>query len=282
MFGRKIEVKSADQLRRMRAAGLVVARTLDVLADATRAGLTTGRLDDLAATTIKNHGGTPSFPLVPGYRHTLCVSVNEQVVHGIPGDRVLCDGDLVSIDCGAIVEGWHGDAAITLVVGGRELGRPEDLALSDATRASLWAGIAAFRAGNPIRDIGGAVEDTIAEHGRNAAGGPYEFGIVEGYEGHGIGREMHMAPPVPNYRTRDKGPTVRVGATVAIEPMITLGSPDTRELADHWTVVTVDGCRAAHWEHTVAVTADGLWVLTALDGGEADLVAIGAPYGPLA
>jgi methionyl aminopeptidase len=280
MFGRKIEVKSQDELRRMRAAGLVVARTLEVLGDAAGAGMTTGDLDDLAEKTITGLGGTPSFPLVPGYRHTLCVSVNEQVVHGIPGDRVLHDGDLVSIDCGAIVDGWHGDAAITLVVGGREQGRAEDLALSDATRASLWAGIAAFRPGRPIRDIGGAVEDTILEYGAAAAGGPYEFGIVEGYEGHGIGREMHMAPAVPNYRTRDKGPTVRVGATVAIEPMITLGSPDTRELADQWTVVTLDGRRAAHWEHTVAATEGGLWVLTSLDGGAADLAAIGAPYGP--
>lgn len=279
MFGRRqIETKTPDQVRSMRTAGLVVARTLHTVHDSVRAGLTTDDLDALAERSIVSLGGIPSFPMVPGYRHTLCVSVNDQIVHGIPGDRELRDGDLVSIDCGAVVDGWHGDAAITLVVGGDERARPEDLALSEVTKASLWAGIAALRDGRPLGDVGAAVEDHVdAEAERRGL----TFGIVEGYEGHGIGREMHMSPGVPNYRVRERTPTVRRGVTVAIEPMVTLGSPETRELDDDWTVVTEDGSHAAHWEHTVAVTDGGVWVLTALDGGEADLAAIGAAYAPL-
>ena len=270
--------KTPDQIRLMRAAGLVVGRTLAELVEQVQAGMTTGHLDDLARRLILDQGGRPSFPEVSGYRHSLCVSVNEEVVHGIPGPRVLQDGDLVSIDCGAIVDGWHGDAAVSLVCGGPAAAAADDLALLDATRAALWDGMAALAVGSPLFTVGAAVEDSI-----DAAGTDRDrpFGVVEDYVGHGIGRAMHEEPQVPNYRVRDRGPLVRSGLTVAVEPMVTLGSADTRVLDDEWTVVTVDGSRAAHWEHTVAVTDDGLWVLTALDGGQAELSARGAAYAPL-
>jgi methionyl aminopeptidase len=209
----------------------------------------------------------------------ICASVNETVVHGIPSDAIrLAEGDLVSIDCGAIVDGWHGDAAISVIVGGRDAGRPEDLALIDATEDSMWAGIAALAAGESLYAVGAAVEDSIVLAAQRDGRG---YGIVEEYVGHGIGTQMHQDPQVPNYRVRDKGPTVRAGVTVAIEPMVTLGSAQTRVLEDDWTVVTMDASRAAHWENSVAVTESGLWVLTALDGGQDRLEAAGAAYAPL-
>jgi methionyl aminopeptidase len=201
------------------------------------------------------------------------------VVHGIPDDRALQEGDLLSVDCGAIVDGWHGDAAISLVVGGREAGKPEDLALIDATEDSMWAGIAVLAVGESLYAVGAAIEDSITAAGERDGFG---YGIVEEYVGHGIGTEMHQDPQVPNYRVREKGPTVRSGVTVAIEPMVTLGTAETRVLQDDWTVVTTDGSRAAHWENTVAVTDAGLWVLTAVDGGKERLEALGAAYAPLA
>lgn len=275
----RIEGKTPEQLVAMRAAGLVVARTLAMLEESVRPGVTTKELDTLAEEFIRSSGAVPSFLGYHGFTGTICASVNEEIVHGIPGTRVLAEGDLISIDCGAIVDGWHGDAAVSLIVGGREAGRPEDLELSDATQASLYAGIAALRVGRPLFDIGAAVEDSIEASGR-AAGRAY--GIVEDYVGHGIGTAMHMDPQVPNYRCREKGPTVVEGTTVAIEPMVTLGDQANEVLADDWTVITIDGSRAAHWEHTVAATGAGLWVLTALDGGQEWLERIGAPFAPLA
>jgi methionyl aminopeptidase len=279
MFGRsRIETKTPDQIERMRRAGLVVGQTLQLMAQTVRPGLTTKALDELAEEHIRGCGAVPSFLGYHGFTGSLCTSVNDEVVHGIPGSRVLQEGDLLSIDCGAVVDGWHGDAAISLVVGGRDAGRPEDLALIDATEDAMWAGIAALAVGRPLYAVGAAVEDSLAaasdRHSR-------EYGIVEDYVGHGIGTEMHQDPQVPNYRVRDRGPTVRSGVTVAIEPMVTLGSPETRVLGDDWTVVTTDGSRAAHWENSVAVTDDGIWVLTALDGGRARLEAAGAAYAPL-
>jgi methionyl aminopeptidase len=279
MFHRsRIETKSPEQVLLMRRAGLVVGQTLQLMAQTVRPGTTTKQLDELAEEHIRGCGATPSFLGYHGFTGTLCTSVNDEVVHGIPGGRVLAEGDLVSIDCGAIVDGWHGDAAISVVVGGREAARPEDLELIDATEDSMWAGIAALAAGQPLYAVGAAVEDCVVaageRHGR-------DYGIVEDYVGHGIGTSMHMDPQVPNYRVRDKGPTVRTGVTVAIEPMVTLGSAETRVLEDDWTVVTTDGSRASHWEHTVAVTEGGLWVLTALDGGRERLEAAGATYAPL-
>jgi methionyl aminopeptidase len=279
MLGReRIQYKTPDQVRKMRAAGLVVGRTLDLMRQTARAGLTTAELDAVAEDSIRSAGATPSFVGVPnpGYRSfpaSLCVSVNDEVVHGIPGERVLQAGDVLSIDCGAIVDGWHGDAAITLVVDADQQADPADVELLRVTEESMWHGIAALAVGERLFDVGAAVEDHVVAQGT--------YGIVEEYVGHGIGTEMHMDPQVPNYRVRDRGIKVKAGLAVAIEPMITRGSAETRVLDDGWTVVTLDGSRAAHFEHTVAVGDDGLWVLTALDGGQAQLEALGARYAPL-
>lgn len=279
MFGReKLPVKTPEQIVLMRRAGLVVGECLAMVAGTAQAGMTTGELDAVAEAFIRDHGATPSFLGYYGFTGSLCVSVNDEVVHGIPGERVLAEGDLVSIDCGAIVDGWHGDAAITLVVGGEDAARPEDVQLSAATRNALWAGIAALRPGIGIYELGGVIEDAARASGM--ADG-HHYGILDGYTGHGIGTEMHMEPTVYNERVRPRGPVVRTGATVAIEPMLTLGTHESHELDDEWTVVTEDGSRAAHWEHTVAVTEGGLWVLTAVDGGAAELAAVGASYGPV-
>ncbi len=249
-----IEIKTPDQLAIMREAGLVVARTLARVAEAVRPGVTTADLDAIAARSIAEAGATPSFLGYYGYPAHICTSVNGEVVHGIPGSRVLQEGDLVSVDCGAIVRGWHGDAAISVPVGDIA---PEVAALSAATEQSMWAGLAAARVGARLSDISHAVETSL----RSA--GPY--GIVEDYVGHGIGTAMHMPPQVPNYGAPGKGPTLKAGMALAIEPMATLGDPEVRVLDDEWTVVTVDERPAAHWEHTVAITPDGPWVLTALD-----------------
>jgi methionyl aminopeptidase len=279
VFGRhRLDVKTPDQIRRMRVAGVVVGEALALLRGKACAGMSTGDLDEAAEDFIRSKGATPSFLGYHGFTGSLCVSVNDEVVHGVPGSRILRDGDLVSIDCGAIVDGWHGDAAISLIVGGRAAGSVRDLALVDATEASMWAGIAALAVGSPLHDVGAAVEDCIVDAAR-ADGVTY--GIVEDYVGHGIGTEMHQDPQVPNYRVRDRGPIVRSGVTVAIEPMVTLGSAETDVLDDEWTVVTQDGSRAAHWENSVAVTDAGIWVLTALDGGQERLAALGAVYAPL-
>jgi methionyl aminopeptidase len=280
VFGRRnrLQGRTDEQLLLMREAGLLVGRTLELLAAEVAPGVTTLDLDRLAEEFIRSHGGVPNFQLVPGYSHTLCTSVNEEVVHGIPGSRVLREGDIVSIDCGAEVEGWNGDAAFTAVVGGRDAGRPEDVALIDATEASLYAGIAAMRVGDRLYAVGEAVEASI-EAAAERDGRVY--GVIEDYVGHGIGTQMHMDPQIPNYAVRDVGPKLVDGFTGAIEPMVTLGTTDTTVLADDWTVVTADGTRAAHWEHSVAVRDEGLWILTAIDGGEAALAARGAAYAPL-
>ena len=249
----RIEIKTPAQLAVMRQAGLVVARTLALVAAEVRAGITTSELDEVAAESIRSEGALPSFLGYHGFPAHICVSVNDEVVHGIPGARVLSEGDLVSIDCGAIVEGWHGDAALSVPVGAVT---SELLELSRVTEQSLVAGIAAAVAGGHVGDIGHAVEQYVRSQG------PY--GIVEDYVGHGIGSAMHMSPSVPNYGRRGEGPLIREGMALAIEPMVTLGAADTKVLADDWTVVTADGRPAAHWEHSVAITADGPVVLTAL------------------
>ena len=261
--------RTAEQLLLMRRAGLLVGQTLELLRGEIRPGVTTLALDALAEDFIRSHGGVPNFQLVPGYAHTLCTSVNDEVVHGIPSaSRVLREGDLVSVDCGAELEGWNGDAAFSAVVGGRDAARPEDLRLIDVTEDALWAGITALVVGGRLYAVGEAVEASIESAG--AADG-HEYGIIEEYVGHTIGRSMHEDPQIPNYAVRDRGPTVRAGFTGAIEPMVTLGSSATHVLGDDWTVSTDDGSRAAHWEHSVAVTEAGLTVLTAVDGGAARL-----------
>lgn len=251
---RRIEVKTPAQVEAMRAAGLVVAATLARVSDAVRPGASTADLDEIAETTIREAGAVPSFLGYQGFPASICASVNEEVVHGIPSaTRVLAEGDLVSIDCGAILEGWHGDAAVTVAAGAT---RPADEALSSACRAAMWAGIAQVRPGNRLGDVSAAIEAAAREHGPG-------LGIVEEYGGHGIGTSMHMEPFVPNLGRAGTGLRLRTGMVLAIEPMLTGGSADVTELDDEWTVVTGDRERAAHWEHSVAVTDDGPWVLTA-------------------
>jgi methionyl aminopeptidase len=253
-----IELKTPAELEAMRAAGLVVAKALADVTAAIRPGVSTGELDELAEQTIRDAGAVPSFLGYHDYPATICASVNEQIVHGIPSrTQVLSEGDLISVDCGAILDGWHGDSAVTVPVG---TASAVDLALSDATRAAMEAGIKAVRPDGRLTDISHAIEESV--HATERAAGT-TYGIVREYGGHGIGRAMHMEPFLPNYGKPGKGPRLRVGMAIAIEPMLTLGGQQTEELADGWTVVTADGSRAAHWEHTVAITEDGPWVLTA-------------------
>jgi methionyl aminopeptidase len=272
----RIELKSAEQMRLMRAAGLVVADALDAVAAAVAPGVSTLELDGIADHVIRSAGAVPSFMGYgrPPYPASTCISVNDEVVHGIPGAKVLRAGDVVSVDCGAILAGWHGDAAFTTIVAPDDApdADPSDEELVEVTEQAMWRGIAAIAAGNRLVDIGAAVEDFV--DGR--------FGIVEEYGGHGIGTQMHQAPHVLNYRTRARGPKLRAGFCLAIEPMLTIGEPETRVQPDEWTVVTADGSRAAHWEHSVALTEAGPWVLTARDGGEAALAALGVRIAPLA
>lgn len=245
----------------MRQAGLVVARTLETLRAAVKPGVSTGELDRIAEEGIRDAGAIPSFLGYHGYPAAICASVNKQVVHAIPSDRqVLADGDLISIDCGAALAGWHGDAAITVPVGAIE---PELTAMITAAEDAMWAGIAAAASGRRLTDISHAVETTIRAAGR--------YGIVKGYGGHGIGTEMHQEPHVLNYGAPGRGPRLAPGMALAIEPMITRGSAEVAELDDGWTVVTVDGSTAVHVEHSIALFDDGVWVLTALDGGRARL-----------
>ena len=252
----KYEIKTSEQFNKMREAGLVVARTLALLEQATKPGVTTLELDQLAKEHIYDSGATSNFLGYHGFPGVICTSVNEQIVHGIPGSRVIEEGDLVSIDCGAIVDGWHGDAALTVLVGDVA---PEVAALSEANREALWAGIRAAKAGIKLGDLGQVIEDSA-----RAAG---DYGIVEDYVGHGIGTSMHMDPNVPNVGYPGRGDELELGMAIAIEPQLTLGTYDTVTLDDDWTVVTADGSIAAHWEHTVAITENGPWVLTAEDGG---------------
>jgi methionyl aminopeptidase len=260
-----IQIKTADEIALMREAGLVVARALARMRDAVAAGVSTSDLDAIAEQSIRGDGAVPSFKGYRGFPATICASINDEVVHGIPAARrKLRDGDIISIDCGAIVDGWHGDSAITVPVG--EV-RPELTELMRVTEASMWAGLSAALAGGRLTDISAAVERSI-----RAAG---SYGIVDHYGGHGIGTEMHQDPHVLNYGRPGRGPKLVPGLALAIEPMVTLGEPGTRELDDGWTVVTLDGSYAAHFEHTVAITEDGPWVLTAEDGGAAKL----ADYG---
>ena len=263
----------------MRRAGLVVGQTLELVREVVAVGMSTRELNAIAERHIRQAGAEPSFLGYHGFPGSLCVSVYDEIVHGIPGDRVLQDGDVVSVDCGAIVDGWHGDAAVTVVVG---MADPGDELLLATTEEAMWRGIAALRAGGRLHDVGSAVEDlVVARAGDGGAHSAQGYGIIEEYVGHGIGTEMHQDPQVPNHRVRDKGVRVRQGLVVAIEPMLTRGGSQTRVLDDDWTVVSTDSSNAAHFEHTVAVGEHGLWVLTALDGGEQQLARLGAPYAPL-
>ncbi|MFI5492572.1 type I methionyl aminopeptidase [Actinoplanes sp. NPDC051859] len=262
-----IQIKTPEQIELMRRAGLVVAAALNAMRAATAPGVSTGDLDAIAEQVIRDHGAVPSFKGYHGFPASICASVNEQVVHGIPSaSQVLREGDLLSLDCGAILDGWHGDSAITIGVGETD---PALLRMAEVAEDAMWAGIAAAARGaangrGRLTDISFNVEKTV----RKAAA---RYGIVDGYGGHGIGTEMHQDPHVLNHGKPGKGPRLVPGMCLAIEPMITMGSPRTQELSDGWTVVTRDGSMAAHVEHTMALLEDGVWVTTAPDGGRARL-----------
>ena len=251
-----IQYKTPAQMRTMARAGVVVEAALAAAREAAVIGATTADVDAAAARVIASAGATSNFLGYHGFPATTCVSVNHEVVHGIPGTRVLHDGDVVSIDCGAIVEGWHGDSAITVVLGDNP--DPADIALRDATRTALWAGIAALATARRLDEVGAAIEDVATAAGLHP---------IDGYVGHGIGTEMHQEPDVMNYRVRGRLAKVRPGLCVAIEPMFVRGTSESHVLDDDWTVVSADGSRAAHWEHSIAVHDGGIWVLTASNGG---------------
>jgi len=269
MFGeRGIEIKTPAQIDKMRIAGLVVGETLELLRTTVRAGMTTLELDKVAEDNIRSSGATPSFKGYHGFTGSICASVNDEVVHGIPGGRVIENGDIVSIDCGAIVDGWHGDAAITVAIG--EVGQ-DALELMRVTEEAMWRGISAASIGGRVTDISHAVESYIRSQG--------DFGIVEDYVGHGIGTAMHQPPNVPNFGRPGKGPKLVEGLALAVEPMVVIGNQSTHVLADDWTVMTDDGSLAAHFEHTFTLTPQGTWILTAIDAGEAKLKELGVPFG---
>jgi methionyl aminopeptidase len=268
MFDRGIELKTPAQIDVMRQAGLVVGRTLELLRASATAGMTTGELDAIAHDHIRSLGATSNFLGYHGFTGVICTSINDEVVHGIPGGRVLNDGDIISIDCGAIVDGWHGDAATSIAIGEVPA---EVTELMRVTEESMWRGIAAASLGGRVSDISHAIETYIDSQG--------DFGIVVGYTGHGIGTAMHQPPNVPNYGRPGRGPKLVKGLALAVEPMVSLGTADTRTLGDDWTVVTADGSWAAHFEHSFTLTDSGTWILTALDGGEAKLKELGVPFG---
>lgn len=249
-----IVLKSARELDLMRQAGGMVAHCLDEVTKATRPGITTEELDRLAEEAIRKLGGIPSFKGYRGFPASICASVNDQVVHGIPGPRVLQEGDLLSIDLGVIWQGFHGDAAVTIPVGQVSC---QARRLLEATRETLAAGIRAARPGNRL----GAVSHAIQEYAE-ALG----YSVVRDYAGHGIGREMHESPEVPNFGPPDRGPVLRPGMTLALEPMLNQGTHEVSLAEDQWTVLTRDGALSAHFEHTIAVREDGPEILTELKG----------------
>lgn len=265
-MARHIELKTNAQLATMHKAGLILHKGLDEVVAAAKPGVTTKDLDRVFRKVLAEHGATSNFLGYHGFPATICTSVNDEVVHGIPGDRVLQDGDIISVDAGAVVDGWHSDSARTVLVGDVD---PADVRLSEITEAAMWAGIAAFAQAKHVGEIGNAIEDYV----RAQDGEP--LGILEDYVGHGIGSAMHQAPDVFNYRSGLRGPRIKAGMVLAIEPMLVRGEIATKTLDDDWTVVTLDGSNASQWEHSVARHKEGIWVITAPDGGAAGL----APFG---
>jgi methionyl aminopeptidase len=266
----RVELKTPAQIRAMRASGLVTASALAAARAALAPGARAASVDAAAEAAIRAAGAAPNFLGYDGYPASVCFSANDVVVHGIPGEQVARVGDIVSIDCGAVLDGWHSDAAVTLAVGEVD---PRSEVLIEVTRAALWDGIAAFARAQHVGEIGAAIEASVR------AAEP-SFGILREYVGHGIGSAMHMAPDVVNFASRERGPRVRPGLVLAIEPMVVEGSTATSVDADGWTVRTVDAARAAHWEHTVARTEGGIWVLTEPDGGAAELALRGIDPAP--
>jgi methionyl aminopeptidase len=266
-----IQIKTLDQLKLMRKAGLVVGQALELMRAAIAPGVTSLDLDALAADFLKKNNASPSFLNYHGYPNVICASVNQEVVHGIPNERPMVEGDLMSIDFGAIVEGWHGDSAISVGVGPID---PENQKLMDVCEESMWRGIAAAKVGGHLTDLSFAIEQYIKSQGK--------YGILREYGGHGIGTEMHQDPHLLNYGPAGMGPELKAGLALAVEPMITRGTEKMRVLSDEWTVVTGDGSYAAHFEHSFALLPDGKpFVLTALDGGKAKLAALGVEISTL-
>ncbi|MHA7305334.1 type I methionyl aminopeptidase [Arthrobacter sp. TMN-49] len=270
VFGQqRIEYKTIDQMRIMRRSGLILDGALNTTIAAVAPGITTAELNAVFTAELKKAGATSNFLGYHGFPASICTSVNEEVVHGIPGPRVLEAGDIISIDGGAIVEGWHSDSARTTIVGGPDAEDPADRRLSDITEESMWRGIAAMASAKYVGDIGDAIDEYVSSQPGK------ELGILEDYVGHGIGSAMHMAPDVLNFASKHRGPKLKPGMCLALEPMLVRGGLDTLTLEDDWTVITTDKARAAHWEHSVAVHNKGIWVLTAADGGAERL----APWG---
>ncbi|MEU9101897.1 type I methionyl aminopeptidase [Streptomyces sp. NPDC048361] len=276
-----VEIKTPEQIAKMREAGLVVAAIHAATREAAVPGSTTKDLDEVARKVIAEHGAKSNFLGYGGFPATICTSVNEVVVHGIPDDKtVLKDGDIISIDAGAIIDGWHGDAAYTAFVGSGHA--PELIELSRVTEESMWAGLAAVKKGNKLVDVSRAIESYIRRQPRPSTG---KYGIVEDYGGHGIGSEMHMDPHLLNYVDKRRmlgrhNPKLVPGFCLAIEPMVSLGTPRTEVLEDDWTVITTDGSWSSHWEHSVALTENGPLVLTMPDCGKAKLAEYGVTTAP--
>ena len=266
-----IQIKDLEQLKVMRRAGLVVAEIHQLIREAIKPGMTTSALDAISAAHIKRSGATPNFLNYHGFPATICVSINDEIVHGIPGPRIINEGDVVSIDCGAIIDGWHGDAAFSIGIGNVD---PADQKLMDVCQESMWVGIAAGKNGGKLSDIGHAIEQYVNSQGK--------YGILQEYGGHGIGTEMHQEPHVLNFGKAGNGPEITPGFALAIEPMITRGSAKTRVLADEWTVISQDNSRGAHFENSYAIAPDGKpFVLTAIDGGRAKLASLGVEISSL-
>lgn len=266
-----IQIKDLEELKVMRRAGLLVAEIHKAIRENIKVGMTTDALDAIAAATIKRGGGTANFLNYHGYPKSICVSVNDEIVHGIPGSRILNDGDVVSIDCGAIIDGWHGDAAFSVGLGSVD---SEDQKMMDVCEESMWRGIAAGSLNAPLSNIGHAIEQYINSQGK--------YGILREYGGHGIGTEMHQEPHVLNFGRKGFGPKIIPGMALAIEPMITRGKEKTKVLDDDWTVVSQDGSRGAHFEHSYVICPDGKpFVLTAFDGGREKLANLGVEISTL-
>jgi len=266
-----IELKNLDQLKSMRKAGLVVADTLQLLKQSAQVGMTTLELNEIAVTNLSKHSAKSSFLGYHGFPAVICASVNEEVVHGIPNKRKLISGDVLSIDFGAIIDDWHGDAAISFGLGEVD---PADQKLMDVCEESMWRGIAAGKSGGRLTDISEAIESYINSQGK--------YGILREYGGHGIGSAMHQEPHILNFGPAGNGPELVPGMALALEPMITRGNERTKVLSDDWTVVSQDSSKGAHFEHTYTIAPDGkAFVLTSLDGGKEQLARLGIPISDL-